>query len=90
MSYVVFGVAVTVWVLVPMLKIKDIPGRLKETAYFEDFRVPKFLLFTGVLLFSFGGLEIRTRNHNLTIAFDLIKNIDLYYVGNNYYFPFVR
>lgn len=74
-SYVTFGVEITLWILLPMLKWDNIADRLKDIAYFENYRVPKFLLITFAFIISFLRIGIVTPNHYLAISFTIVKII---------------
>ena len=74
-SFVVFGILIFLWVLLPMLKADNFSGRLKEVAYFENYRIPKLLLFTFLLVVGFWRIDILTYNHDLAILFMIVKII---------------
>jgi hypothetical protein len=74
--FIVFGVLIFLWILLPILKVNNIAGRLRDVAYFEKYRIPKLLLYTFVVLVGILKIDIHTDNGALVVLFMICKIMD--------------
>jgi hypothetical protein len=74
-DFLLFGFLLFIWVLMPVVKSNNIISDLKAAAYFKDYRLPKLLLFTFLVVVSFMKIGIASTDQVQVILFFILKLI---------------
>jgi hypothetical protein len=74
-DFLLFGFLIFIWVLMPVVRSNNIISDVKTADYFKNYRLPKLLLFTFLLVVGFMNIGIASADQIPVILFFILKLI---------------